>query len=668
MSRWPPASALEADFDTSTQALPNKDLFVESYTHVHIAVSEHRAIQQSAYQSEDVKPKPPELVVALALTHVDQVLQLDFPPGYLLVVHGGGTDNCKALSNGTVPEFSPANVFLAGKSAKSLADSVLNCTVKSGLELKQVTVTKSGTAKTAASGKESKEAKTTKTVGAAKDAVAVKAAGPPERETASIKLWLKDREGISKPTDSGLQSKFQHDWFYFSLHFLYPEASVKPKEKNNFVFRFSTLDGKGWHGQEIVPGFAILGYHECDYSEWSTWSVCDANCGAGKQLRRRQRRSPHSGQCPESSSLLEEQTRDCNGYGCSKNCEVKVDELRKEFPCSAKCGGGVELRRPRWVGEHCPAVASVDDIVATSCNTKPCEIDRENDPYWTVVSECSALCGRGKIEVKRQILQKSREDTNPPIEASIDCIRALCNPLTVLTAGGTMPLAGDVVAVSIVFSLPDPEKDQDPITKMVLRAPKDYKFETEFADVVQLFDVSFPQYAESARVSPHEKNELKIHLKKPIPRDYWTTNPEEFNKRYSFVVKVRAPKCTAPSRWVYDALLDSTICIAARHTNMWALVLNEPTHTPTLVGEGLTLHATAESIKKIKSDEEAAKRDLAQKKTEDGQMIKRNQEKRAKYLADLADHFSSNVFVQWCSPTFPCEDSQKCVKERCTAT
>ena len=106
----------------------------------------------------------------------------------------------------------------------------------------------------------------------------------------------------------------------------------------------------------------------CPMSEWSEWSVCDANCGVGSQTRVRLTLPPGREQSkPACGGKDMIQLRSCRGpTACSKTCVYSAWTHWSE--CSRNCGGGTRIStRTVYSGKDCEPAVRVE-----LCNTQSC--------------------------------------------------------------------------------------------------------------------------------------------------------------------------------------------------------------------------------------------------------------------------------------------------------
>lgn len=461
-----------------------KDLFVEEYTHVHIAPSSHRTTRKERRRGiatvDDVasvvtradagspkKEDPVTLVIALATRAVTDEVTLYLPKGYELlqkamIPHSG---NCGALLSNYDHSGTTANVFAKDTNASALAGLVEKCEVHN-------------------------------------------AGGGEETAGSAPYIWLKlrpDESGLSKFEDSGRQAASTQDattkwvnlkWFWFGINVWYPETSVA-KHDNYFKLVWHHSHTGTWNGFEVVSGFAVLGDWECVLGEWESWSGCTAACGTGHMKRVRRIVSKRISSCKDALKLQIQDMpskadstfvndckvvvtdaghvkacafddhifaeKRCNTHRCKEGCTVKMsDGVPATFnsECTALCGGGVKVTRHVWEGEHCPPQSEEKSYSLATCNTNlPCKSECKRGHEHIAISECSALCGYGTMYVLQQVIEKRLGEDCEHVKFQTKCMRQPCSPhgpygsmTVVLPDRNSLPLAMSWSTVAIVFT------------------------------------------------------------------------------------------------------------------------------------------------------------------------------------------------------------------------
>lgn len=112
----------------------------------------------------------------------------------------------------------------------------------------------------------------------------------------------------------------------------------------------------------------------CVMSAWSSWSICDKQCGTGSQTQTRSVMTPAAfGGTPCPSNL--QQVQPCSRAPCPVDCQVS--DWSAPSACSKTCGGGEStqtrsvLRRSDHGGAVCPVLTR-----SVACNTGACPTPR----------------------------------------------------------------------------------------------------------------------------------------------------------------------------------------------------------------------------------------------------------------------------------------------------
>ncbi len=157
---------------------------------------------------------------------------------------------------------------------------------------------------------------------------------------------------------------------------------------------------------------------DCVVSEWSPWSNCSKPCGSGTQVRTRTIIKPSTyGNCPS----LEEH-RPCNYEECPVDCEVS--DWSNWSECDATCGGGSKIRTreilkfPNTTGKACPSLIDSED-----CGNDICGIDDCIVSAWSDWSPCG-LCGNQTHYRTRTIIKPGKRC--PPLREVQPCKNSQC--------------------------------------------------------------------------------------------------------------------------------------------------------------------------------------------------------------------------------------------------
>ncbi|CAM9200588.1 unnamed protein product [Bubo scandiacus] len=163
-------------------------------------------------------------------------------------------------------------------------------------------------------------------------------------------------------------------------------------------------DGNG--SQELGPGQAAqLECHNCTcsngtftcpvtacptYGPWSPWGPCSRSCGGGNTSRYRScQGSTDGGPCGAGGM---EEMAECNLQPCPGSCQLGA--WSPWSPCSASCGGGSSERRrellpgPEGWGQSCPLLPL---LLLRVCNAHNCSPEC---PNGQVYGDCANACPR----------------------------------------------------------------------------------------------------------------------------------------------------------------------------------------------------------------------------------------------------------------------------------
>ncbi|CAM9200199.1 unnamed protein product [Bubo scandiacus] len=163
-------------------------------------------------------------------------------------------------------------------------------------------------------------------------------------------------------------------------------------------------DGNG--SQELGPGQAAqLECHNCTcsngtftcpvtacptYGPWSPWGPCSRSCGGGNTSRYRScQGSTDGGPCGAGGM---EEMAECNLQPCPGSCQLGA--WSPWSPCSASCGGGSSERRrellpgPEGWGQSCPLLPL---LLLRVCNAHNCSLEC---PNGQVYGDCANACPR----------------------------------------------------------------------------------------------------------------------------------------------------------------------------------------------------------------------------------------------------------------------------------
>jgi len=169
---------------------------------------------------------------------------------------------------------------------------------------------------------------------------------------------------------------------------------------------------------------------DCEVSDWQE-EACTAECGGGTIAATRKIITHPVGTgvgCPPLTKVDK-----CNEHDCPVHCEV--DDWSGWSECSANCGGGVMERKrdiivqAKHAGNPCPDLEDEDACGFGSCNV-PCKL-----ADWSDWSGCSKACGHGSarrvrsIKVEKQGTGECWKATDPERVEFEDCNPGSCEDL-----------------------------------------------------------------------------------------------------------------------------------------------------------------------------------------------------------------------------------------------
>lgn len=152
---------------------------------------------------------------------------------------------------------------------------------------------------------------------------------------------------------------------------------------------------------------------DCVLGNWQAWSKCSQSCGGGQRYRNRQIQiHPAAGGKPCSDVLSE--VEGCGEEACGEAIDCLWGQWSGFSACSVSCGGGYKSRdrsvkvAPRNGGKLCDPLSKAEVV---ECNTVDCPSGCKDALWdeWTEWGLCSASCGTGYRSRSRVIARSGNE-------------------------------------------------------------------------------------------------------------------------------------------------------------------------------------------------------------------------------------------------------------------
>lgn len=484
---------------------------------------------------------PRTLEVYLKMVEDAKVFELTFPPGYEMTKE----DQCGIVKSTARedPRFGP--------NVNDLSEVINSC------EAKEISTSDDEEGESPDTSSEMPGSST-------KDALLGESESAPVPRV-RVTIHIKSNKTLFVPQEAPI-------WWYFAIHIWNPD--VDPKENDFWIDQFEDTMARIKDGAWKITGNAILGDWPCKYSDWENVGGCSARCGKGtlRQIRKVLIEPPPDGalagkSCTEGELTEREVT--CNDFDCEMQCELVDKNEAKEPFCSSECGGGLKATRLRWRGENCPGQDDISSAVVSSCNAQPCKVKCVLADTWTVVTECSELCGMGSYRMMRMVLKKDADDQAcQPEWKEVPCVRQLCTPLTVLRPDRHIwPLANDWYRVGLAFKL------EYNAVKITLMAPDGFSFGTP-GSACNLYDHDMMPEFKSCTVGQrnpegnyHDSHLIELDFQRELLKNRWG--------RYHFLVSVKNPECPPDKYEKIGGSDQGEKCVIEPSRNMWAITFEE---------------------------------------------------------------------------------------------
>jgi len=285
----------------------------------------------------------------------------------------------------------------------------------------------------------------------------------PKRSTADLELQALGSQNTTPP------------WQFFTILVRNPARTPLGKDVLGNAANSFQMVLKADNGTVLAsiayPARDIKTAWYCSYSDWVLTSPCTAKCGGG--IRYKVRRRLHAPPEDYDRSLLVScdeplsTSETCNQIDCNSDCELGDWVRWADGPCTASCGGGLEVQRRRIIAAPRGNGRSKEGVRVRyeSCNVKACEPRCQqstqsvsgNKSFW-VETPCSQPCNGG---VRSSMLPAQRKDIGMPDAKcasvrSSQCSTETCKTLNLFPGKpGSLPWAGGWYDLSVVFLLSD---------------------------------------------------------------------------------------------------------------------------------------------------------------------------------------------------------------------
>mmetsp|Transcript_141614 Transcript_141614/g.394792 ORF Transcript_141614/g.394792 Transcript_141614/m.394792 type:complete len:614 (+) Transcript_141614:27-1868(+) len=292
------------------------------------------------------------------------------------------------------------------------------------------------------------------------------------------------------------RSQRQPSWEFFTILVQNPPRTPTGKDVLGNVANAFQLVLKSNNG--TVLGSAAYAAKEirsawfCSYTGWVRTSPCTAKCGGGLRYSvRKLLHPPPKGYDPALLVNCDQGTRKsepCNEMECAVDCKLGDWVGWADGPCTASCGGGVEVQRRRVIeaasggGKPCAHWSHASRVRYRPCNPDACPLRCEelsqqhlgnrSGLVVPLLGACSEPCGGG---MRPALVPAARKDPGSPeatcAHHSFDvCNVAECKAFNLLPGRPDLPpRVGQWFDLQVVFFL------SDLASTLELRAPPGFE-------------------------------------------------------------------------------------------------------------------------------------------------------------------------------------------------
>ncbi|XP_071944549.1 uncharacterized protein [Antedon mediterranea] len=151
---------------------------------------------------------------------------------------------------------------------------------------------------------------------------------------------------------------------------------------------------------------------DCSYGDWTPWTECSKSCGVGGQKRTRSYNPPENGGEECDSPIIISETQSCNTDACPIPGEWSP--WTPWSNCTAECEGGEMSRKrtcsnppPKNGGQYCNGSSEE----TKTCNVAPCEEECQSPMVYDPI--CANRCPSRCDQLKQGMECSDEEDCEP---------------------------------------------------------------------------------------------------------------------------------------------------------------------------------------------------------------------------------------------------------------